>query len=220
MIGLLHNPMSVSQSHDRPDRRPGLHTLAGVHLLESWALWQQGGRLKSAGLGRAGGGRPLLDEGLWRWVHVEKFWDVSTARFRSLALFVAGHNGEPEGFEWRRNPARTRLASLLELGWGFVLNVRDPIPEVWRAFSLEWNDWQFENPCPRLPIAYEADRAELDPMKRLVSIRTACELRDWEIRTVRRWCDEGKIESVKHGDWSIPLGVVLGYERPKRGRPQ
>lgn len=192
--------------------------LDGVHLLESWALWQEAGRLQSVGFGARRGTRAGMDEGLWRYLHVERFWDERTARFRQLALFVAGHKGEPEDFVWRRNPARTSLHNLIELGWAFVRNTNRPIPEVWDLFALEWNDWISENPCPKLPEPLEAEYVEPEIGRRLVSLRTACEMRGWDVRSARRWCDEGRLKgAVKHGDWCIPLWAVDAYKRPSRG---
>lgn len=208
------------EANRNPRKQLAFTKLESVHVLESWALWQEAGRLESVGFGTRGGKSSGYDEGCWRYLHVESFFDAKTARFRRLALFVAGHKGEPEDYCWQRNRARTRLQSLIELGWAFVLNWRDPIPEVWTLFCLEWNDWIQANPCPRVPTEMEVERGEPDPMQRLVSIRTACELREWELSTVRRWCSEARLEAIKHGDWCIPLGVVMRHERPKMGRPK
>lgn len=97
--------------------------------------------------------------------------------------------------------------------------------ERWRAlpkFGREpWESWYERHPVMRVRYAPPEDEyVEPDVGQRLVTIRTACAIREWRDSTVREWCRLGKMPGATTqvgSDWCIPLAVVMEFERPQRG---
>lgn len=189
------------------------------HLIESWAMHQIEGRLASAGLKARADEDEDLDEGLRRWLHVETFWDQDRNwQFRSMALEVFGKHAPLEQWVWYV-PWEPKYRSCLRLGWGWVRNHDNPLVEVWKAFVEAFTDWHLANPMPSLAVSTDTQKRVRKPV-RLVSVRTACDLLNAELATVREWCRRVRFRgAIKYGDWAIPLNEVVSFKLPRRGRP-
>lgn len=187
-------------------------------LLEMWALFHLGGRLKSVGLQEAKGGEPGIDFAFHQWSHVQKFWDTARNRqFQTMALEVLGKHASLENWVWYL-PWEPRFRSCLRQGWGWVSNFTNPIPEVWAAFVAAFKQWLKEHPLPAL--AEISDPVGKPEPSRLVSVRTASEVSGVPLPTLQAWCRAGRVQgAIKFGDWAIPLSTAVTLERRKPGRP-
>lgn len=176
---------------------------------------------------------PSATDPFWIMLHVERFFDEGDNRIlRPYALAAYGSFATPADaryhWQWVRPGEPARLA-ILRLGWGFVRDWEDPLPEIVTEFGRRFLSWFLANPMgPTMGMLEERIGDKEDPDLRLVSVRTACmllELRDekegksYPLRTVRDWCAKGKFKGArKVADWVIPVGVLRDFERPRPGR--